>query len=83
PMGTDSFAQSANSKAADFFAQPTAPQAPAATPPDIKVVGVTIATPESQSYAILTTNGKTLSYRINDMVDGSGYKLVKVAADFV
>ena len=76
-------AQSANSNALDFFAQPTAPQAPAATPPDIKVVGVTIATPESQSYAILTANGKTLSYRINDMIDGSGYKLVKVAADFV
>ena len=83
PMQTNLVAQSANSNALDFFAQPTAPQAPAATPPDIKVVGVTIATPESQSYAILTTNGKTLSYRINDMVDGSGYKLVKVAADFV
>ena len=83
PMQTNLVAQSANSNALDFFAQPTAPQAPAATPPDIKVVGVTIATPESQSYAILTANGKTLSYRINDMIDGSGYKLVKVAADFV
>lgn len=83
PMQTNLVAQSANSNALDFFAQPTAPQAPAATPPDVKVVGVTIATPESQSYAILTTNGKTLSYRINDMIDGSGYKLVKVAADFV
>lgn len=83
PMQTNLAAQSANSNALDFFAQPTAPQAPAAAPPDIKVVGVTIATPESQSYAILTANGKTLSYRINDMIDGSGYKLVKVAADFV
>lgn len=83
PMQTNLVAQSADSNALDFFAQPTAPQAPAATPPDIKVVGVTIATPESQSYAILTANGKTLSYRINDMIDGSGYKLVKVAADFV
>ena len=83
PMQTNLVAQSANSNALDFFAQPTAPQAPAATPPDIKVVGVTIATPESQSYAILTANGKTLSYRINDMIDGSSYKLVKVAADFV
>lgn len=83
PLQTNLVAQSANSNALDFFAQPTAPQAPAATPPDIKVVGVTIATPESQSYAILTANGKTLSYRINDMIDGSGYKLVKVAADFV
>ena len=83
PLQPNLVAQSANSNALDFFAQPTALQAPAATPPDIKVVGVTIATPESQSYAILTTNGKTLSYRINDMIDGSGYKLVKVAADFV
>lgn len=83
PLQTNLVAQSANSNALDFFAQPTAPQAPAATPPDIKVVGVTIATLESQSYAILTANGKTLSYRINDMIDGSGYKLVKVAADFV
>lgn len=83
PMQTNLVAQSANSNALDFFAQPTAPQAPAATPPDIKVVGVTIAIPENQSYAILTANGKTLSYRINDMIDGSGYKLVKVAADFV
>ncbi|KND19167.1 hypothetical protein AFK20_10900 [Enhydrobacter aerosaccus] len=83
PLQPNLVAQSANSNALDFFAQPTAPQAPAATPPDIKVVGVTIATPESQSYAILTANGKTLSYRINDMIDGSGYKLVKVAADFV
>ncbi len=83
PMQTNLVAQSANSNALDFFAQPTAPQAPAAIPPDIKVVGVTIATPESQSYAILTANGKTLSYRINDMIDGSSYKLVKVAADFV
>lgn len=83
PLQPNLVAQSANSNALDFFAQPTAPQAAAATPPDIKVVGVTIATPESQSYAILTTNRKTLSYRINDMIDGSGYKLVKVAADFV
>lgn len=83
PLQPNLVAQSANSNALDFFAQPTAPQAPAATPPDIKVVGVTIATPESQSYAILTANGKTLSYRINDIIDGSGYKLVKVAADFV
>ena len=83
PLQPNLVAQSANSNALDFFAQPTAPQAPAATPPDIKVVGVTIATPESQSYAILTANGKTLSYRINDMIDGSGYKLVKAAADFV
>lgn len=83
PMQTNLVAQSADSNALDFFAQPTAPQAPAATPPDIKVVGVTIATPESQSYAILTANSKTLSYRINDMIDGSGYKLVKVAAEFV
>ncbi len=83
PLQPNLVAQSANSNALDFFAQPTAPQAPAAAPPDIKVVGVTIATPESQSYAILTANGKTLSYRINDMIDGSGYKLVKVAADFV
>lgn len=83
PMQTNLVAQSANTNALDYFAQPTAPQAPAATPPDIKVVGVTIATPESQSYAILTANGKTLSYRINDMIDGSGYKLVKVAADFI
>ena len=83
PLQPNLVAQSANSNALDFFAQPIAPQAPAATPPDIKVVGVTIATPESQSYAILTANGKTLSYRINDMIDGSGYKLVKVAADFV
>ncbi|MCG8147014.1 general secretion pathway protein [Moraxella sp. PS-22] len=83
PLQPNLVAQSANTNALDFFAQPTAPQAPAATPPDIKVVGVTIATPESQSYAILTANGKTLSYRINDMIDGSGYKLVKVAADFV
>ena len=83
PLQPNLVAQSANSNALDFFAQPTAPQAPAATPPDIKVVGVTIATPESQSYAILTANGKTLSYRINDMIDGSGYKLVKVAADFI
>ena len=83
PLQTNLIAQSANSNALDFFAQPTAPQAPAATPPDMTVVCVTIATPASQSYAILTANGKTLSYRINDMIDGSGYKLVKVAADFV
>ena len=40
PLQTNLVAQSANSNALDYFAQPTAPQAPAATPPDIKVVGV-------------------------------------------
>lgn len=83
PLQPNVVAQSANTNALDFFAQPSAPQAAAVPPPDIKVVGVTVATSESQSYAILTANGKTLSYRINDMIDGSNYKLVKVTPTFV
>ena len=83
PLQPNVVAQSTNTNALDFFAQPSAPQAAAVPPPDIKVVGVTVATPESQSYAILTANGKTLSYRINDMIDGSNYKLVKVTSTFV
>ena len=83
PLQPNLVAQSSNGNALDFFAQPAAMQAQAAPPPDIKVVGVTVATPESQSYAILTANGKTLSYRINDMIEGSNYKLVKVTSDFI
>lgn len=83
PLQPNIVAQSTNTNALDFFAQPSAPQAAAVPPPDIKVVGVTVATPASQSYAILTTNGKTLSYRINDLIDGSNYKLVNVTSEFV
>lgn len=61
---------------------------PAATPtnqptPDIKIVGVTVASPAIASYAILNSGGKTLSYRIGDMIGTSQYKLSKVMPDFI
>lgn len=52
-------------------------------PPDVKVVGVTLAYPETFSYAILVVNNKARSYKINDVLDGSPYKLVQVKRDAV
>lgn len=83
PLQANTQSQPTAGNALDIFAQPQVAQAQAMPPPDIKVLGVTIASPASFSYAIITTNGKTQSYRVNDLLEGSNYKLVAVAADHI
>jgi general secretion pathway protein C len=83
PMQPNVSAQAMTGNALDIFTQPQAMQPQAAPPPDIKVLGVTIASPASASYAIINTNGKTQSYRVNDMLDGSNYTLAAVARDYI
>ncbi len=68
----------------DFFAKPTAPTVIATQPPpNIKVLGVTVATPEQFSYAILNMDNKTRSYKVGDMLDNSPFKLVKVTKELI
>lgn len=74
--------KSINPNLLDIFAKPTA-QTVNQPPPDIKVVGVTVATPEIASYAILNSGGKTLSYNIGSLIGTSQYKLTKVTQDFI
>ena len=75
---TDNYAN-----ALDFFAQASAVQATVVPPPDVKVLGVTIASPERFSFAILSANGKTQSYRLNDLLEGSNYKLAAIKRDAI
>lgn len=84
PLQPAATIQAMNGNALDIFAQPAMPsQAQAAPPPDIKVVGVTVASPAQLSYAIINANGKTQSYKVNDLIEGSPYKLVAVQRDHV
>lgn len=65
------------------FANP-APQTPVnQPPPDIKVQGVMVATPTHNSSAILSINGSSHSYGIDDPLAASGYTLSAVAWDKV
>lgn len=66
----------------DVFAKPNI-QPASQPPPDIKIVGVTVSDPDTNSYAILNSGGKALSYRVGDMIGTSQYKLTKVVADGV
>lgn len=52
-------------------------------PPDIKVQGVMVATPSHLSSAILSINGTSQSYAIDDPLQGSGYTLTAVFWDKV
>lgn len=71
-----------NTNQFDIFAKPTT--APInQPPPDIRILGVTVAQPEAASYAILASGGKTLSYRFGDMIGTSQYKLTKVTLDYI
>lgn len=71
-----------NTNQFEVFAKPTA--TPTNQPlPDIKIVGVTVASPALASYAILNSGGKTLSYRVGDMIGTSQYKLSKVMPEFI
>lgn len=69
--------------ALDIFAQPVASQPQAAPPPDIKILGVTVASPARFSYAIINANGKTQSYRVHDTIEGSSYTLTEVGRDYI
>ncbi len=83
PLQPNMTAQNNTANALDIFAQPQTMQAPVAPPPDIKVLGVTVATPERFSYAIINANGKTQNYRVHDTIDGSNYVLIAVARDYI
>lgn len=75
--------QNTTANALDIFAQPQLMQAQAAPPPDIKVLGVTVASPERFSYAIINANGKTQNYRVHDTIEGSNYVLTAVKKDHI
>lgn len=83
PLQPNMTAQNNTANALDIFAQPQAMQAPAAPPPDIKVLGVTVASPERFSYAIINANGKTQNYRVHDTIEGSNYVLTAVGRDYI
>lgn len=83
PLQPTASPQTMTANALDIFAQSQAVQAPVAPPPDVKVLGVTVAVPAQLSYAIINAYGKTQSYRINDVIEGSAYKLVGVKRDFI
>lgn len=73
-----------SSNALDMFAQPAPPTPESAEPeppPDIKVLGVTVAFPAQQSFAIINANGKTQSIRVGDLIGETDYKLFAVHAD--
>lgn len=74
--------QNINQNALDMFARPQ-PQVINTPPPDIKVVGVTIATNHRFSFAMLNMNNKIRSYRIGDLLDNSPYQLAEVKADYI
>ena len=80
PMQPMPMAQTNTSNALEIFAKPTAAPSQSAPPPDIKVVGVTVASDPRASFAMLSSNGKTLSYRVNDLIEGTEYHLIKVEA---
>lgn len=75
--------QNMTANALDIFAQPQAVQVAAAPPPDIKILGVTVANPARFSYAIINANGKTQNYRVHDTIEGSNYVLTDVGKDFI
>lgn len=83
PLQANQSMQNNTANALDIFAQPQAMQAQAAPPPDIKVLGVTVAVPERFSYAIISANGKTKNYRVHDTIEGSNYVLTEVKRDFI
>lgn len=83
PLQPTSSSQAMTANALDIFAQPQAVQASVAPPPDVKVLGITVAVPNQFSYAVINANGKTKNYRINDVIEGSSYKLVSVKRDFI
>ena len=66
----------------DIFARPMATQS-SLPPPDVKIVGITVANPKSLSFAILTFNGKTKSYKVDEILDGSAFKLSDVKIDHI
>lgn len=67
----------------DIFARPEPTQTVNQPPPDVKVLGVTIASPKALSFAILASNGKVKSYKIGEMLDGSAYQLAEVTNDHI
>ena len=75
-----------SSNALDIFAQPiasTPAQAEPAPPPDIKVLGVTVASPARLSFAIINADGKTQSVRVGDLIAETDYQLFAVHADHI
>lgn len=66
----------------DIFAQKVVSQ-PSAPPPDVKIVGLTSAMPEHFSFAVLNFNGKVKSYKINDFLEGTAFKLASVKSDHI
>lgn len=71
-----------NANALDIFAKSTIATT-VQPPPAIKILGVTVAEPSQNSYAILNVNGKIQNYRVNNLLEGNQYKLTKVTHDFI
>lgn len=83
PAQPSQMAQPMTANALDIFAQPQLPQAQASPPPDMKILGVTVASPARFSYAIINANGKTQNYRVHDTIEGTNYMLTAVGKDFI
>ncbi|WP_218847864.1 type II secretion system protein N, partial [Burkholderia mallei] len=47
------------------------------------VLGVTIANPQSLSFAILANNGRVKSYKIGETLDDTAYQLTEVYRDHI
>lgn len=75
--------QSVMGNGLDIFARAMPTSQPTMPPPDVKIVGLTSASPEHFSFAMLNFNGKVKSYKINEMLEGSPFKLASVKSDHI
>lgn len=82
PLVANQQNQTMNHQALDIFAYPQ-PQVQQLPPPDVKVVGVTIASNDRFSFAMLNSNNKIRSYRVGDLIDNTPYQLAEVKKDHI
>jgi general secretion pathway protein C len=62
-----------------IFESPAAATAPTQPPPNVALKGVMLASPESNSAALLEVNGTVKNYRVGSLLESTGYKLIAVA----
>lgn len=82
PLIANQQTQNINHQALDIFAQPQ-PQVQQLPPPDVKIVGVTVASNPLFSFAMLNSNNKIRSYRVGDLIDNTSYQLAEVKTDHI
>lgn len=61
-----------------LFQNPEQQSAPQPPPPNVKLRGIMLATPEKYSSAVLDVNGQVKNYHLNDTLANSNYRLIAV-----